>query len=147
MTGWRLGWTLASERTTAMLAKVEEFMTSSAPAMIQQAGIVALRDGEPYVREVRERYAARRQLVVDALAGIPGVTLPDLRGAFYAFPHVDGMRDSTAFAKSLLQRTGVALAPGVAFGAGGEGHLRLCFASSEAVLEPALERLAAALRG
>jgi aspartate/methionine/tyrosine aminotransferase len=76
MTGWRLGWALSSEPVISMLAKVEEFMTSSTPAMIQRAAMVALREGEPYVAEVRARYARHRQLVSDALADLPGVWLP-----------------------------------------------------------------------
>jgi aspartate/methionine/tyrosine aminotransferase len=141
MTGWRLGWALSSAPVISMLAKVEEFMTSSTPAMIQRAAMVALREGEPYVAEVRARYARHRQLVSDALADLPGVWLPEIRGGFYAFPRVEGLTDSTAFALGLLRETGVALAPGAAFGAGGEGHLRLCFAGSEKVLVPALDRL------
>jgi hypothetical protein len=141
MTGWRLGWALSSEAVIATLAKVEEFMTSSAPAMIQRAAMVALRDGEPHVAQVRARYAGRRQLVADALAGLPGVWLPEPQGGFYAFPKVDGLADSTSFALELLRETGVALAPGAAFGTGGEGHVRLCFAGSDEVLVPALQKL------
>jgi aspartate aminotransferase len=118
-----------------------EFMTSNAAAMTQQAGIVALRDGEPYVQEVRVDYAARRAQVVAALSDLPGVELPAPQGAFYAFPRVDRLTDSAAFALELLRETGVALAPGSAFGEGGEGHIRICFAASEATLASALERI------
>jgi len=143
MTGWRLGWAMASERIISLLAKVEEFNTSSPPAMIQRAGIVALHEGEAYVREVREQYASRRKMVMHALASLPRISMPEPEGAFYAFPQVEGLTDSMAYAKKLLQETGVALAPGIAFGPSGEGYLRLCFASSPNVLGPALERLRA----
>jgi aspartate aminotransferase len=141
MTGWRLGWAMSSEKVVGVLAKVEEFMTSSAPAMIQRAAITALRDGESYIEEMRVRHAHRRRLVTAALANLPGVWLPEPAGGFYAFPKVEGLEDSMAGALDLLRETGVALAPGSAFGEGGEGHLRLCFAGSEAVLVPALQRL------
>jgi aspartate/methionine/tyrosine aminotransferase len=141
MTGWRLGWAQSSERVIREMAKAVEFMTSNAAAMTQQAGIVALRDGDAYVQEVRADYAARRAQAMAALADLPGVTLADPRGAFYAFARVEGLADSASFALELLRETGVALAPGAAFGEGGEGHIRLCFAASEATLASALERV------
>lgn len=141
MTGWRLGYALGSEGLIQAMTKVAEFMTSSAPAMLQQAGITALRDGESFVRETQARYAARRKLVIDGLATMPRLSLAAPEGAFFAFPRVEGLTDSTAFALDLLRATGVAVAPGAGFGNGGEGHIRLCFASSERVLAPALVRL------
>jgi aspartate aminotransferase len=140
MTGWRLGWAQGSERMIRLMYKAAEFMTSNAASMVQQAGIVALRDGEPYVHELREHYAKRRTQVLDALAAIPGVSVPDPEGAFYAFPRIAGLDDSTAFTADLLRRTGVALAPGVAFGRDGEGFVRLCFAATEQTLTEALTR-------
>lgn len=146
MTGWRLGWAIASPPLIREMVKVQEFMTSSAPAMVQRAGLVALAEGEGYAREVRARYAARRLRVIEALSGVPGVSLPDPAGGFYAFPRVEGLTDSMSLALELLERTGVALAPGVAFGRGGEGHLRICFAVSEELLDQALGRIVAFLR-
>jgi aspartate/methionine/tyrosine aminotransferase len=140
MTGWRLGWAQGSARTIRLLYKAAEFMTSNPAAMVQQAGIVALRDGESYVGELRDHYAKRRMQAMSALAAAPGVSVPEPQGAFYAFPRIDGLTDSTAFTADLLRRTGVALAPGVAFGADGEGHVRLCFAATEQTLATALER-------
>jgi aspartate/methionine/tyrosine aminotransferase len=141
MTGWRLGWAQSGERTIRLMYQAAEFMTSNPAAMIQQAGIVALRDGEPYVRELRRHYAARRDQVIDALSDVPGLSLPDPEGAFYAFPQVDGLADSAQFVVDLLRDTGVALAPGAGFGPSGEGHVRLCFAATEATLTTALSRI------
>jgi aspartate aminotransferase len=141
MTGWRLGWAQSSEGVIRQLYKAVEFITSNPSAPVQQAGIVALRDGEDYVRDLREHYDRRRAQVSDALRSLPGVTLPEPRGAFYAFPHVDGLTDSAAFTEELLKATGVALAPGVAFGASGEGYVRLCFAASEGTVGEALARI------
>lgn len=141
MTGWRLGWAQGSETTIKTMYRAVEFMTSNASAMVQQAGIVALRDGEAYIRDLRAHYAARRADVMNALSALPGVVLPEPQGAFYAFPRIEGLTDGTAFTKELLQATGLALAPGAGFGPGGEGSVRLCFASSAATLADALDRL------
>jgi aspartate/methionine/tyrosine aminotransferase len=142
MTGWRLGWVQASERTIQLMAGAAEFMTSNAASMIQQAGIVALREGESFVHDLRSAYAARRAQAIDALSAMPRISVSAPAGAFFAFARVDGVDDSTDFAESLLRSSAVALTPGSAFGAGGEGHLRLCFASTESTLTEALARLA-----
>jgi aspartate/methionine/tyrosine aminotransferase len=140
MTGWRLGWAQASESTIRVMYAAAEYMTSNPTSMVQQAGIVALRDGEPCVQQLRDHLSARRRQVQSALATISSLSLPECDGAFYAFPRVD-VADSAGLATSILRQAGVALAPGSAFGAGGEGHLRLCFASSEATITTALARL------
>ena len=141
MTGWRLGWAQGSEATIKTMYQAVEFMTSNAAAMVQQAGIVALRDGEPHIRALRAHYAERRADVMRALESLPGVSLPEPQGAFYAFPRIEGMTDSTAFTTRLLRETGLALAPGVGFGADGEGYVRICFAASEATMAAAIEKL------
>ena len=73
---------------------------------------------------------------------MPGFTVPRPEGAFYLFPRIDGLSDSFGFCKRLLEETAVGIAPGVAFGAGGEGSVRICYAAERSILEPALERLA-----
>jgi aspartate/methionine/tyrosine aminotransferase len=141
MTGWRLGWAQTSEHTIKTMYKAVEFMTSNPAAMVQQAGIVALRDGEPYIAELRAQYAQRRDQVMQALTELPGVSLPTPQGAFYAFPRIAAANDSTAFTAALVKETGVALAPGVGFGRDGEGYIRVCFASTERLVGDALSRL------
>jgi len=141
MTGWRLGWAQSSERIIKTMYKAVEFMTSNPAAMVQQAGITALRDGEPYIAELREHYAARRTQVKLALEALPGVTLPDPQGSFFAFPKFSSAADSAAFTAELVRQTGVALAPGVGFGPDGEGYIRVCFASTEATIADAMSRL------
>ena len=143
MTGWRLGWAQASEEIVRVMYKAAEFITSNPAAMVQQAGITALRAGEPYVQQLRQHYAARRMQVSRALANIPTVSLAQPDGAFYAFFSIEGMTDSTAFTSQLVRETGVALTPGVAFGEAGEGSVRLCFAASEKTVTDALSRLQA----
>ncbi len=141
MTGWRLGWAQASEETIKTMYRAVEFMTSNPTAMVQQAGIVALRDGEPHIAAQRAHYAARRAEVIDALAALPGVDLPVPQGAFYAFPKISAASDSTRFTAALVRETGVALAPGVGFGSDGEGYIRVCFANTERTVADALSRL------
>ena len=143
MTGWRLGWAQSSETIIRTMFKAAEFITSNPTAMVQQAGIVALRDGEPFVQQQRAHLAQRRAQVVATLAKLPGVTLARIQGAFYAFFTLDAAKDSSAFCLSLLKDSGLALAPGSCFGAGGEGWVRLCFASSESTMTDALNRLSA----
>ncbi|HET6961109.1 MAG TPA: aminotransferase class I/II-fold pyridoxal phosphate-dependent enzyme, partial [Terriglobia bacterium] len=76
-----------------------------------------------------------------ALESMPGVVLPNPEGAFYLFPRITGLRDSFEFCKRLLLETRVGLAPGAAFGNGGEGSIRICYAADRSVLEPAMARL------
>ena len=146
MTGWRLGWALADATTIRTLYKTAEFITSNPAAMVQQAGIVALRDGEAYVSQLRVDYAARRAQVKAALSAFPQISLCEPDGGLYAFFGIDGVTDSTAFTSQLLRETGLALTPGVAFGASGEGYIRLCFAAREQTITDALARLTTFMR-
>ncbi|MBI3709628.1 MAG: pyridoxal phosphate-dependent aminotransferase [Proteobacteria bacterium] len=142
MTGWRLGWVVAPPGYGEALAKVQEFNTSGANTMAQHAGIAALKQGEPFIKEIVEQYGRARDLVVQRLGGMARVRLVRPEAAFYAFFQVDGMNDSLSFAKRLVAETKVGLAPGIAFGPEGEGWLRLCFAASLGKLSEALDRLA-----
>jgi aspartate/methionine/tyrosine aminotransferase len=146
MTGWRLGYLIARGDLGAKAAQLNEFIVSHAPSFTQKAGETALADGEPELVRMLERLRENRDFCFQALAGIAGVTLPKPEGAFYLFPRIDGLRDSFDFCKRLLLETHVGLAPGVAFGEGGEGSVRICYAAERAILEPAMERLAAFLQ-
>jgi aspartate/methionine/tyrosine aminotransferase len=88
-----------------------------------------------------ERLKANRDFCIEALAQMPRLTVPRPEGAFYLFPRVEGLEDSFEFCRRLLMETKVGIAPGVAFGAGGEGSIRICYAASREILEPAMERL------
>ncbi len=141
MTGWRLGWVVHPPALGPVLDKIIEFNTSGAQSFLQYGAIAALEQGEPFVAEMVARCRRGRDLVYQGLADLPRVTLANPPGAFYSFFKVDGVTDSLAFAKRLVHEAGVGLAPGSAFGPGGEGHLRLCFASSEGRIGEALDRL------
>jgi aspartate/methionine/tyrosine aminotransferase len=142
MTGWRLGWITAPAALGPSFEMLTEYNIAGPPGFVQRAGIVAVQDGEPFVAEIVARYRAARDLVVDRTSAIPRLSLPRPEAAFYAFIRVGGMGDSVAFAKDLLMQTGVGLAPGAAFGAGGDDYLRLCFAATLPTLERAFDRLA-----
>jgi aspartate/methionine/tyrosine aminotransferase len=142
MTGWRLGWMVAPADLHPIMDKLIEFNTSGAPTFLQPAGAAALREGEEFLAAMVERCRTGRDIVVEGLAAFPRVRVAPPVGAFYAFVAVEGMTDSLGFAKEVLRRAKVGLAPGAAFGPAGEGSLRLCFASAPERLREAIDRLA-----
>jgi hypothetical protein len=146
MTGWRLGYLVGRRDLIAKATQLNEFVVSHAPSFTQKAGETALADGEAPLGEMLAGLRQNRDLCLEALGSVRGVTLPAPEGAFYVFPRIEGASDSFALAKRLLLETGVGVAPGVAFGAGGEGSLRICYAASRSVLAPALERIQKFLR-
>lgn len=141
MTGWRVGWLAAPEPLAAAAMKVHQYVMMSAPTAAQYAAIAAIEHGESFVAEMLAEYDRRRRLMVD---GLHAVGLPAFRprGAFYAFPDIraTGM-SSAAFSERLLAEERVAVVPGSAFGACGEGHVRACYASGYEQIERALERI------
>ena len=145
MTGWRIGWMIMPARLTAVVDKLIEFNTSGAQPFLQRGCVAALTQGEPFVAEMVARYRTGRDLVLQRLGGMPRVRIVRPEAAFYLMFGVDGITDSLAFAKRLVHEARVGLAPGSAFGPGGEGHLRLCFAASLDRLSQAMDRLEPAL--
>jgi aspartate aminotransferase len=145
MTGWRLGWLVCRADVGRKAGPLNEFFVSHATSFIQKAAEVALAEGEGWVLEQLALLRANRDLCLAALRDMPGVTVPDPDGAFYLFPRVEGLTDSFEFCRRLLVESRVGLAPGVAFGAGGEGSVRLCYASDRHILEAAMDRLSAFL--
>ncbi len=141
MTGWRIGYAAGPEHLISGLVRVHQFMVMSAPTVAQFAGLEALLNGEPYVQKMVAEYDRRRKLLVSGLNQI-GLATFEPKGAFYAFPKVDvtGLDDET-FCDRLLKEEHVAIIPGSAFGAGGEGFARACYATGYNQLEEALERI------
>jgi aspartate/methionine/tyrosine aminotransferase len=142
MTGWRVGWLVARKDLAARATVMNEFIVSHAPSFAQRAGETALLWGEMAVAEMLVRLRENRDLCMAALSKMPDVKVPRPEGAFYLFPKIDGLKDSFEFCKRLLMETNVGLAPGVAFGAGGEGSVRICYAAEREILEQAMQRLA-----
>ena len=140
MTGWRLGWIVAPPLLTEAFAKLIEYNTSCAPSFVQQAGIVALEKGEIVTQQFLGRLKTARDFLVEKLSALPGINVAAPPGAMYLFVGIDGMQDSVEFAKQLVRRANLGLAPGMAFGPEGEGYLRWCFASSVQRLADGVER-------
>lgn len=145
MTGWRVGWIEAPEAIGPAIENLIQYATSGVAVFMQRAAAKALDDGEVAVSALVERTRRGRDIVRQALDGIPGVSFAP-PGAFYIFFRVDGVTDSTALATDLIRDANVGLAPGSAFGAAGEGFFRLCFARDPAVLVDACARLGERLR-
>jgi aspartate/methionine/tyrosine aminotransferase len=141
MTGWRLGWLISRADLAARATQLNEFIIPHAASFTQRAAESALLWGEKTVAEMVAHYRANRDFCMSRLTKMPGVTVPKPEGAFYLFPRIDGLGDSFEFCRRLLLETKTGLAPGVAFGAGGEGSVRICYASERSILEPAMERL------
>lgn len=145
MTGWRLGWLTHPPALGDIFAKLNEFNIASPTTFVQHAGVTAITQGEDFVQSLVEQYRHNRDLVFQRLAAMPRVRLSRPEAAFYAFFAVDGMTESVAFAHELIEKTGVGLAPGRAFGPEGEGWMRLCFAAEADTLSQAMDRLEPAL--
>lgn len=141
MTGWRLGWIVTRRDLAARATQLNEFVVSHAPSVAQRAAETALLWGEAPLFEMLTKLRENRDFCLAALRKMPGVTVPAPDGAFYLFPKFEAARDSFDFCKRLLLETKVGLAPGVAFGTGGEGSVRICYAAERSILEPAMERL------
>lgn len=144
MTGWRLGWVVVPSGTMGDFCKLNEFNVAGPVAFAQAAAVAALQT-ESVVDELMQRCRENRALVTARLRAMPGITLPEIDGAFYAFFHVAGVTDSLELAKALIREAGVGLAPGSAFGPAGQGWLRLCFAQDPARIAAALDRIEAHL--
>ncbi len=142
MTGWRLGFCILPER---LAEKVELLLVHSigcTATFTQMAGLEALRGDQTCVDEMLTEYEKRRNLIVDGLNSISGVTCQKPEGAFYVFPNVSAFGiASDVLAQRVLEEAGVAVLAGSDFGAGGEGYLRLCYAASVGAIEQALENM------
>jgi len=130
---------------SANIGTLIEYNTSCAPPFVQQAGIVALEQGEDVVKTFNGRLRHARDLLLKRLRELPGVEAPVPQGAMYAFFRVAGATDSLAFCKRLVSDAGLGLAPGIAFGPEGEGFVRWCFAATDERLERGLARFKHAL--
>ncbi|MBS0518380.1 MAG: pyridoxal phosphate-dependent aminotransferase [Proteobacteria bacterium] len=146
MTGWRIGWLTHPAALGDQFAKLVQINTSGLPAFLQRGAIAALEKGDGFIAEMVERCHAGRELVFQRLSGLPRITVARPEAAFYAFFSVDGISDTLAFCKKLAKEYKVGLAPGEAFGPGGQGNIRLCFASSAERLSRGLDRIETAIK-
>ncbi len=139
MTGWRIGWTLAPENVSGAINRLQSQQTSNPCSVSQYAALAALNGPQQCVTEMCAEFARRRDYVVQRLRAVPGLTMPEPGGAFYAFFNVSrhftkpllngpGVTNATDFCTALLERGHVALVSGDAFGA--PGYVRMSFATS-----------------
>jgi aspartate aminotransferase len=142
MTGWRMGWMVLPKSLTQSMGVLVEYNTSCVPDFVQAGAIAALNHGEPSIAELRAELAAAKDLVIGALRQMPGVEAPEPEGGMYAFFRVEGLTNSVEFAKTLIDKARVGLAPGSAFGPEGQGWLRWCFANRPETNAEGLARLA-----
>ncbi len=142
MTGWRLGFGVMPKVLAEHLTRLMTNSVSCTATFIQHAGIAALRGDDTPVQTMVEEFRHRRDLIVDGLNRIPGVSCKRPRGAFYVFPNVKSFeRPSKEIATHLLENAGVAVLGGTAFGQFGEGYLRLSYAASRDTIKEALARM------
>ena len=154
MTGWRLGYAAAPEPIAKAMARIQSAVTAGANSFVQRAGVTALESPRDCVAEMRERYRARRDMVVAALNGIADLKIAPIPATFYAFPDAGAylgrkagnhvMDSVETLCDWLLEECGVATVPGTAFG--DSRCLRISFAVSEVELSEGLHRLAAGLQ-
>ncbi len=141
MTGWRIGYACGPSDIIKAMVRIHQYTIMSAPTTAQNAALIALADGEVHVQAMLAEYDRRRRLIVDGFNKL-GLTTFEPHGAFYVFPDVtaSGMDDET-FAETLLREEKVAVVPGNAFGPGGEGFARCCYATAYEQIEEALNRM------
>ena len=147
MTGWRLGYAAAPEKLTAAMERVQEHSVSCPTSFVQKAGIAALDDSQACVKEMVMEFRKRRNVLVKRLNEIRDVTCAVPEGAFYVFVNFSAYeKDSFKLTEYLLEKGGVAVIPGAAFGDLGEGYLRLSYATSMENILGGVERIEKALK-
>jgi len=142
MTGWRIGWLSAPPVLGQAIENLIQYSTSGVAAFMQRAATVALDEGDEFLRFQVERAHVGRDIVCRGLAATGRVRFAEPAGAFYLFFAVEGEHDTRSLGLRLVDEANVGLAPGAAFGAAGQGYMRLCFARDAGQLREATERLA-----
>ena len=148
MTGWRLGCVIGPEVVIEKMGLLLQTTSSCVSPFIQRAGIEAISGPQTAAKHMMDEYKKRRELLVEGLNNLPGVTCIKPGGAFYVFPNISstGMDDET-FAKHMLENAGVSLLPGSNFGVNGKGYARLCYATSQENIIEGLRRMKEYLEG
>lgn len=146
MTGWRMGWVVASKQLGQVYENLVQYNTSGVASFLQHGAVAALNEGDAFLAEQVARCAKGRDMVTETFSRLPRVRYAPPEGAFYAFFSVEGEDDARALAFKLVDRANVGLAPGTAFGPGAPNFMRLCFACSLDRLGEGLVRLEKALK-
>lgn len=141
MTGWRIGWLEAPAELSQTIINLIQYSSSGTPVFAQRAAIAGLQGGEGFIVEQFNRARENRDILVSALSGTPKLRVAAPDGAFYLFFGVEGVSDSRALAFSMIDDARLGLAPGSAFGLGGDGFMRLCYLRKSADIIEAASRL------
>ena len=141
MTGWRLGWITIPDGMLHIFEKLNEFNIASPAAPIQHAGITAITEGEDFISDMIKKLSQAREIAIKNLTSFSKVELPFSSAAFYVFFKVKGVTNSESFCINTLRKSGVGLAPGTAFGKGGNNWIRICYAKSPSLLQEAFNRI------
>lgn len=142
MTGWRVGFAVSSPHLIRLMAKLQEAVAACVPPFVQHGALAALHSGDDFVKSMRNSYRQAHDLVVSEVSAMRKIRWRGTDGSFYAFIDIrDSNLCSEEFCTRLLTEQRLALVPGVAFGPGGEGFVRLSFAASSETLTEALTRL------
>lgn len=142
MTGMRLAWAVAPEEVIVVMTKLLENVLSSVNEGMQWGGVAALNGSQECVEEMKRQYRRRREIIVEGLNDMKGVSCLMPKGAFYAFPNISKLGiPSREFAMRLLKEKHVVVVPGTGFGEGGEGFVRLAYATSEDNIREGLRRM------
>jgi aspartate/methionine/tyrosine aminotransferase len=141
MTGWRMGWILAHPSLGQTIENMIQYATSGVAQFMQRAGVVALDEGDGFIRQQVARAKASRDIIAEALRATGRCRFALPQGAFYLFFTVEGESDMRKLTFRLIDEGGVGLAPGTAFGAGGEQFLRICFARNPDHIRRAAESI------
>jgi aminotransferase len=141
MTGWRMGYACGPAEIVRQMLKIHQYAIMSSPTTSQYAAIDAMTNGDRDVQDMRQEYDQRRKLLLNGLRHI-GLECFEPRGAFYMFPSIKKTGLSSAdFCERFLTSEMVAVIPGSAFGKGGEGFIRMCYAASVENIQIAVERM------
>lgn len=146
MTGWRLGWMVASQENIDAMNKLQTHSVTCCTSFTQPAAVEALQGPQDEMRRMVKEFKKRRDLVCDLIDDIDGLDCVRPKGAFYVFPSYEAEMNSEDFATHLLKEAHVAVTPGGAFGPCGEGHFRLSYAASEEHIKEGMSRIDDAIR-
>lgn len=141
MTGWRMGWAIASEEIIANLNKLQSHSISCCVSFAQQASVEAIKGDQTQRHEFTKKFKQRRDLAVDLINDMKGMDVNVPQGAFYLFPRYESEIKSSKLATMLLEQAHVAVTPGSAFGPAGEGYFRISYATGEDQIREGMDRI------
>jgi aspartate aminotransferase len=147
MTGWRLGWGAMPAELAPHITRLMTNSNSCTCSFAQIAGIEGLTGPQDEAKKMVEAFRERRDVIVDGLNSLPGITCKKPKGAFYVFPNITGTgKDEKELANYFLNEAGVACLAGTSFGQFGKGYIRFSYANSVDNIEKAISRMAEALK-